>query len=136
MAKNCKHNLWHFLDLMVICKSHAFLHKVERFKDVLEEATSVSKLLKSPKIAAFLEKCTVLNNTEYDLKKRTQSQDSVRKLRSKQSLGSRSSRALSADLPPSDMDLESTEKVGSLVSENTNNTNIINNTENTVILQK
>ena len=74
---------------MLICKAHAVLHKIERGKEALDEAYSVAQNLKSAEICSFLDVCRVINDNEISLKKRTQSQESVRKRRSRLSISSR-----------------------------------------------
>ena len=75
---------------MLILKAHAILHKVERFKVILDEAQRVAEHLDDPKICTFLDECRYINDTDIALKKRTQSVDSmsVRKRRSKGSMNS------------------------------------------------
>lgn len=90
-SKNCNSNIWRFLSTILICKSHAVLHKVERAKEILDEALVVANSLNSPALVGFVENCRVMNEAELSLKKRTQSMESVRRRKSKISLESRNS---------------------------------------------
>ncbi|XP_067639680.1 outer dynein arm-docking complex subunit 4-like [Eurosta solidaginis] len=87
-SKNCNSNIWRFLSTLLICKSHAVLHKVERAKEILDEAYGVAKILNSPELTSFIDSCRQMNEAELSLKKRTQSSDSMRRRRSKMSLSS------------------------------------------------
>lgn len=76
---------------MLIVKSHAVLHKIERGKEALDEAFVIAQRLKSPKLCSFIEICRAINEQEISLKKRTQSVDSMRKRRSRSSIISHNS---------------------------------------------
>ena len=76
---------------MLIAKSHAILHKIERSKVILEEAYNIAQHLKSYEICNFIELCRNINDEEIAMKKRTQSMESFRKRRSRQSISSRNS---------------------------------------------
>lgn len=82
---------------MLIVKAHAVLHKIERGKEALDEAFALCMRLKSPELCAFIEICRAINDEEISMKKRTQSVDSVRKRRSRLSVGSHLSSKTSVD---------------------------------------
>uniref|UniRef100_A0A034VLM3 Uncharacterized protein n=1 Tax=Bactrocera dorsalis TaxID=27457 RepID=A0A034VLM3_BACDO len=85
-SKNCNSYLWRFLSTLLICKSHAVLHKVERGRDALNEAYDCATLLKSDELLHFIDVCRVSIETEISLKKRAQSVDSVRRRKSRSSI--------------------------------------------------
>ncbi|XP_054730577.1 uncharacterized protein LOC129239244 [Anastrepha obliqua] len=105
-TKNCNSNVWRFLSTLLICKAQAVLHKVERTKEILDEAYAVAKILNSPDLIYFVDSCRQMNDAEISMKKRTQSMESVRRRRSKASLESR----LSQVSQPSDGTDESTQQ--------------------------
>ncbi|XP_017035604.1 outer dynein arm-docking complex subunit 4 isoform X1 [Drosophila kikkawai] len=70
-ADQCNSDVWSFLSLMVICKSHAILGKVERLKDTLAEALSLAKKMKNLNLCLFIEICIRVNLEEMDLKRLT-----------------------------------------------------------------
>lgn len=74
------------MSILLICKSHAVLHKVERGSDALNEAYECATLLKSDELLHFIDLCRVSIETEISLKKRAQSIDSVRRRKSRSSL--------------------------------------------------
>ena len=78
---------------MLIVKSHAVLHKIERCKEALDEAFAIAERLKSQELCAFIEICRALNEEEISRKKRTQSMESMRKRRSRSSILSQRSRS-------------------------------------------
>uniref|UniRef100_W8AVF9 Uncharacterized protein n=1 Tax=Ceratitis capitata TaxID=7213 RepID=W8AVF9_CERCA len=86
-TKNCNSYLWRFLSILLICKSHAVLHKVERGRDALNEAYECAERLKCGELMHFIDLCRVSVETEISLKKRTQSFDSVRRRKSRLSVG-------------------------------------------------
>lgn len=69
------------------------LHKVERAKEILDEASVVAISLNSPHLVAFVESCRQMNDAELSLKKHSQSLESVRKRKSKISIESHNSQA-------------------------------------------
>ncbi|XP_053947690.1 uncharacterized protein LOC128856416 [Anastrepha ludens] len=105
-TKNCNSNVWRFLSTLLICKAQAVLHKVERTKEILDEAYAVAKILNSPDLIYFVDSCRQMNDAEISMKKRTQSMESVRRRRSKASIESR----LSQVSQPSDETDESTQQ--------------------------
>ncbi|XP_061397899.1 uncharacterized protein LOC133333604 [Musca vetustissima] len=88
-SKICNSIIWQFVSIMLIVKAHAALHKIERGKEALEEALSVAQRLHNARLCSFIEFCLAINEEEIALKKRSQSLESVRKRRSRVSLGSR-----------------------------------------------
>lgn len=76
---------------MLIVKAHAVLHKIERAKEALEEALVITARLDSPQLCSFIDFCLAINEEEIAMKKRSQSVESIRKRRSRFSLGSRNS---------------------------------------------
>ncbi|XP_075154893.1 presidents-cup [Haematobia irritans] len=90
-TKNCNSIIWQFLSIMLIVKAYAVLHKVERAKEALDEAMAIAVRLRSQQLRSFIDFCQALNEEEIALKKRNQSVESIRKRRSRVSLGSRNS---------------------------------------------
>ncbi|XP_022222891.1 uncharacterized protein LOC111074426 [Drosophila obscura] len=87
-TKNCNSLLWRFLCTLLIIKSNAALHKVERTKEALIRAQKMMNELSSPQIAHFVEVCIACNEEEFNVKKqrgsiqsRRQSSSSVMTLR-------------------------------------------------------
>lgn len=76
------------MSTLLICKSHAVLHKVERGRDALNEAYECAALLKSEELLHFIDVCRVSIETEISMKKRAQSVDSVRRRKSRSSIAS------------------------------------------------
>ncbi|TMW48458.1 hypothetical protein DOY81_006455 [Sarcophaga bullata] len=97
ITKGGNNILWQFLSCMLIVKSHAVLHKIERCKEALDEAFAIAERLKSQELCAFIEICRALNEEEISRKKRTQSMESMRKRRSRSSILSQRSRSSGDD---------------------------------------
>ncbi|KAH8248311.1 hypothetical protein KR038_010982 [Drosophila bunnanda] len=68
-ATKCNSDVWSFLSLMVICKSHAILGKIEREKATLTEAFKLAKKMKNLDLCLFIDVCLRVNSEEMDLKK-------------------------------------------------------------------
>ncbi|XP_068142320.1 outer dynein arm-docking complex subunit 4 isoform X1 [Drosophila tropicalis] len=68
-TKNCNSNVWKFLSTMLIVKSHAALHKIERTKEALDNAYQIAGSLGNPSIIRFVEVCILCNEEEFLQKK-------------------------------------------------------------------
>ncbi|KAH8281047.1 hypothetical protein KR054_008280 [Drosophila jambulina] len=68
-AAQCSSDVWSFLSLIVICKSHAILGKIEREKDTLDEAFKLAKKMKNLDLCLFIDVCMRVNSEEMDLKR-------------------------------------------------------------------
>ncbi|EDW40281.1 GL24992 [Drosophila persimilis] len=69
-TKNCNNLLWKFLCTLLIIKSNAALHKVERTKEALIRAQKMLDDLDSPQISRFVEVCIICNELIIDIKKK------------------------------------------------------------------
>ncbi|XP_055856612.1 uncharacterized protein LOC129919672 [Episyrphus balteatus] len=85
-AKNCNSLVWILLGLLLICKSHAVLHKIEKIHDTLKEAKDVAERLKNVKVIRYIELLNFIND-EDTLEKKLQIE--FRKTKSRQSHSSR-----------------------------------------------
>ncbi|KAH8335558.1 hypothetical protein KR074_005987 [Drosophila pseudoananassae] len=83
-ATRCKSIVWSFLSLMVICKAHAILGKIEREKDTLSKAFELAKRMKNMELCLFIDICIKVNAEEMDLKRLVSSDMSTRRQRSRQ----------------------------------------------------
>ncbi|EDW96368.2 uncharacterized protein LOC6536046 isoform X2 [Drosophila yakuba] len=68
-AIKCKSVVWSFLSLMVICKAHAILGKIEREKDILAEAFELAKKMKNLDLCLFIDICIKVNAEEMEMKR-------------------------------------------------------------------
>ncbi|XP_017139713.1 uncharacterized protein LOC108154102 [Drosophila miranda] len=68
-TKNCNSLIWKFLCTLLIIKSNAALHKVERTKESLIKAQKIIEELASPKLSHFVDVCIACNEEECNLKK-------------------------------------------------------------------
>ncbi|KAH8374500.1 hypothetical protein KR200_000246 [Drosophila serrata] len=68
-ATKCNSDVWSFLSLMIICKSHAILGKIEREKNTLTEAFKLAKKMKNLDLCLFIDVCMRVNLEEMDLKR-------------------------------------------------------------------
>lgn len=70
--------MWELLSIILICKCNAVLHKIERAKEAIEEASVVAKKLKCSRLIAFVHACNACNEEEIAMKKRIASRESMR----------------------------------------------------------
>ncbi|XP_001359766.2 uncharacterized protein wa-cup [Drosophila pseudoobscura] len=70
-ATRCNSIVWCFLSLIVICKAHAIMEKVENQKDVLAEAFELAKRLKNLDLCLFIDICMKVNAEELLIKRMT-----------------------------------------------------------------
>ncbi|XP_017081817.1 LOW QUALITY PROTEIN: uncharacterized protein LOC108115080 [Drosophila eugracilis] len=68
-AIKCKSIIWSFLALMVICKAHAILGKIEREKEILAEAFELAKKMKNLDLCLFIDICLRVNAEEIEMKR-------------------------------------------------------------------
>ncbi|KAH8330278.1 hypothetical protein KR067_000755 [Drosophila pandora] len=68
-ATRCRSVVWSFLSLMVICKAHAILGKIEREKDLLSDAFKLAKRMKNMELCLFIDICIKVNAEEMELKR-------------------------------------------------------------------
>ncbi|KAH8242698.1 hypothetical protein KR032_001242 [Drosophila birchii] len=68
-AAQCNSDVWSFLSLIVICKAHAIVGKIEREGDTLAEAFKLAKKMKNLDLCLFIDVCMRVNMEEMDLKK-------------------------------------------------------------------
>ncbi|EDV48145.1 uncharacterized protein LOC6553294 [Drosophila erecta] len=68
-AIKCKSIIWSFLSLMVICKAHAILGKIEREKEILAEAFELAKKMKNLDLCLFIDICIKVNAEEMEMKR-------------------------------------------------------------------
>ncbi|XP_016982752.1 uncharacterized protein LOC108047166 [Drosophila rhopaloa] len=84
-AVKCNSFVWSFLSLIVICKTHAILGKIEREKEILAEAFELAKKMKNLDLCLFIDICIKVNAEEMEMKRMITSDLSSKK----QKLGSR-----------------------------------------------
>ncbi|XP_041451047.1 uncharacterized protein LOC111074211 [Drosophila obscura] len=70
-ATRCNSIVWSFLSLIVICKAHAIVEKVEHQKDVLAEAFELAKRMKNLDLCLFIDICIKVNSEELHIKRLT-----------------------------------------------------------------
>ncbi|XP_017013125.2 outer dynein arm-docking complex subunit 4 [Drosophila takahashii] len=85
-AIKCKSIIWSFLSLIVICKAHAILGKIEQEKEILAETFALAKKMKNLDLCLFIDICMKVNAEEMEMKRMTMTSDLISK---KKSLGSR-----------------------------------------------
>ncbi|XP_017049111.1 uncharacterized protein LOC108093529 [Drosophila ficusphila] len=68
-AVKCKSIVWSFLSLIIICKTHAILGKIEREKEILAEAFELAKKMKNLDLCLFIDICMKVNAEEMDIKR-------------------------------------------------------------------
>ncbi|XP_034659401.1 uncharacterized protein LOC117895683 isoform X1 [Drosophila subobscura] len=68
-TKNCNSLIYRFLCTLLIIKSNAALHKVERTKEALMRVKKMMPELRSPRISHFVDVCIALNEEEFNIKK-------------------------------------------------------------------
>ncbi|KAH8278359.1 hypothetical protein KR018_000314, partial [Drosophila ironensis] len=68
-ASHCKSMVWRFLSLMVACKAHAILGKIEREKEILALAFELAKRMKNLDLCLFIDICMKVNGEEMDMKR-------------------------------------------------------------------
>lgn len=68
-AKLCGNNVWVFLGLLQMCKSHATLHKIERVNEALLEIQELVPKLNSSRLTEFINECLNINKIEIQEKK-------------------------------------------------------------------
>ncbi|XP_062123807.1 uncharacterized protein LOC133837149 isoform X1 [Drosophila sulfurigaster albostrigata] len=98
-ALRCNSYVWAVLSALVACKAHTILGKVEKQKEMLNEAFRLAKKLKSIDLCLFIDICLKVNTEEIDLKKHMVTPDGSIRKRSRRS-GS------SSEVTPSESSLE------------------------------
>ncbi|XP_030370081.1 uncharacterized protein LOC115620798 [Scaptodrosophila lebanonensis] len=89
-SKQCNSTLWSFLNLMIICKAHAVLGKVEREKEALKDAFQLAQKMKNIDQCVFIDICLKVNAEELELRKTLTSIDVslIRRQRSQRTVSS------------------------------------------------
>jgi len=85
-AIKCKSIIWSFLGLIIICKAHAILGKIEQEKEILTEAFELAKKMKNLDLCLFIDICMRVNAEEMEMKRMTMTSDLASK---KKSIGSK-----------------------------------------------
>ncbi|EDW10428.2 uncharacterized protein LOC6580681 [Drosophila mojavensis] len=67
-SQNCNSLIWRFLGVIQMIKATTLQHKIERTKDLLEEALPIAKQLKSPQLIRFIDVCLLCTDDEYSRK--------------------------------------------------------------------
>ncbi|XP_034132364.1 uncharacterized protein LOC117586436 isoform X1 [Drosophila guanche] len=68
-ATRCNSIVWSFLSLIVICKAHAIVEKVEHQKEVLGETFELAKRMKNLDLCLFIDICMKVNAEELSIKR-------------------------------------------------------------------
>ncbi|XP_017119564.1 uncharacterized protein LOC108141001 [Drosophila elegans] len=68
-AVKCNSFVWSFLSLIVICKAHAILGKIEQEREILAEAFDLAKKMKNLDLCLFIDICMKVNAEEMEMKK-------------------------------------------------------------------
>ncbi|XP_055905145.1 uncharacterized protein LOC129940732 isoform X1 [Eupeodes corollae] len=84
-ATKCNSLVWNLLGLLLICKSHAVLHKIEKIHDTLNEAKGIAQRLKNDEVIRYIDLLDYIND-EYTMEKKLQ--EEFRKTKSRHSMSS------------------------------------------------